>query len=128
MHSYISGSAQPRESLWLCITEAGLHLRHVASCPRAPPQEPLPCPVSVVFVPNLAPQCQANDTYGATTAEITEASYDSEGYRQIMGVIARRLQDIGEAWRHVYKSLLLLEYMLKHGPQKVRFGCFTGFS
>ena len=36
-----------------------------------------------------------------------------------MGVIARRLQDTGEAWRHVYKSLLLLEYMLKHGPQKV---------
>ena len=52
-------------------------------------------------------------------ADITEASYDSEGYRQIMGVIARRLQDTGEAWRHVYKSLLLLEYMLKHGPQKV---------
>lgn len=37
-----------------------------------------------------------------------------------MGVIARRLQDTGEAWRHVYKSLLLLEYMLKHGPRKVR--------
>ena len=55
-------------------------------------------------------------------ADITEASYDSEGYRQIMGVIARRLQDTGEAWRHVYKSLLLLEYMLKHGPQKVRPG------
>ncbi len=36
-----------------------------------------------------------------------------------MGVIARRLQDTGELWRHVYKSLLLLEYMLKHGPQKV---------
>ena len=41
-----------------------------------------------------------------------------------MGVIARRLQDTGEAWRHVYKSLLLLEYMLKHGPQKVRLGAF----
>jgi ENTH domain len=36
-----------------------------------------------------------------------------------MGVVARRLQDTGELWRHVYKSLLLLEYMLKHGPQKV---------
>lgn len=36
-----------------------------------------------------------------------------------MGVIARRLQDQGEDWRHVYKSLLLLEYMSKHGPQKV---------
>ncbi len=61
--------------------------------------------------------------FSAATTEITEASYDSEGYRQIMGVIARRLQDINEAWRHVYKSLLLLEYMLKHGPQKVRCRC-----
>lgn len=36
-----------------------------------------------------------------------------------MGVIARRLQDTEEDWRHVYKSLLLLEFMCKHGPQKV---------
>ena len=36
-----------------------------------------------------------------------------------MGVIARRLQDTEEDWRHVYKSLLLLEFMSKHGPQKV---------
>lgn len=52
-------------------------------------------------------------------AEITKASYDFENYKQIMGVIARRLQSEGESWRHVYKSLLLLEYMCKHGPQKV---------
>lgn len=37
-----------------------------------------------------------------------------------MEVLARRLQDQGEDWRHVYKSLLLLEYMAKHGPQKVQ--------
>lgn len=42
-----------------------------------------------------------------------------------MGVIARRLQDTSELWRHVYKSLLLLEYMLKHGPQKVGQHRFT---
>ncbi len=51
-------------------------------------------------------------------AEITRAAYAIESYRQIMGVLARRLQDQGEDWRHVYKSLLLLEYMAKHGPQK----------
>jgi hypothetical protein len=54
-----------------------------------------------------------------TCAEITKAAYDIESYKQIMGVLARRLQDQGEDWRHVYKSLLLLEYMAKHGPQKV---------
>jgi hypothetical protein len=56
-------------------------------------------------------------------AEITRAAYRHEDYKQIMGVIARRLQDQDEEWRHVYKSLLLLEYMAKHGPQKVC--CFS---
>ena len=41
-----------------------------------------------------------------------------------MGVIARRLQDKEEDWRHVYKSLLLLEFMAKHGPQKVGLSAF----
>ena len=52
-------------------------------------------------------------------AEIAKASYDIDNYKQIMGVLARRLQDTEEDWRHVYKSLLLLEFMSKHGPQKV---------
>lgn len=51
--------------------------------------------------------------------EISKSAYDIESYKQIMGVIARRLQDSGEDWRHVYKSLLLLEFLCKHGPQKV---------
>ena len=52
-------------------------------------------------------------------AEITEEAFDVQKYKEIMGVIARRLQDTGEDWRHVYKSLLLLEFMTKHGPHKV---------
>ncbi len=45
-----------------------------------------------------------------------------------MGVIARRLQDKEEDWRHVYKSLLLLEFMAKHGPQKVGWAAYhSGF-
>ena len=66
--------------------------------------------------------CQAKkaESTAFVAAEITRAAYDIENYRQIMGVLARRLQDQGEDWRHVYKSLLLLEYMAKHGPQKAR--------
>ncbi len=48
--------------------------------------------------------------------EIAQAAYDWEQYRQIMGVIGRRLQSTGDNWRHVYKSLILLDYLLKHGP------------
>eukprot|EP00191_Tetraselmis_sp_GSL018_P001583 CAMPEP_0177603096 /NCGR_PEP_ID=MMETSP0419_2-20121207/15301_1 /TAXON_ID=582737 /ORGANISM="Tetraselmis sp., Strain GSL018" /LENGTH=278 /DNA_ID=CAMNT_0019096787 /DNA_START=240 /DNA_END=1073 /DNA_ORIENTATION=- len=57
--------------------------------------------------------------HGTIMSEIAEAAYDSDKYKDIMGVLARRLQDKGENWRHVYKSLLLLEHMLKHGPMKV---------
>jgi hypothetical protein len=32
------------------------------------------------------------------------------------GVIDERMKETGENWRLVYKSLLLLEYMVKHGP------------
>ncbi|KAK9816519.1 hypothetical protein WJX72_001430 [[Myrmecia] bisecta] len=57
--------------------------------------------------------------HGTVMGEIAKAAFEVESYKQIMGVVARRLQDSGEDWRHVYKSLLLLEYMAKHGPQKV---------
>lgn len=32
------------------------------------------------------------------------------------GVLDERMKETGENWRLVYKSLLLLEYMVKHGP------------
>ena len=35
---------------------------------------------------------------------------------QIFGVLDTRLQARGENWRLAYKSLLLMEYMAKHGP------------
>lgn len=57
--------------------------------------------------------------HGTIMSEIAEAAYDSDKYKEIMGVLARRLQDKEDKWRHVYKSLLLLDFMLKHGPQKV---------
>ena len=33
-----------------------------------------------------------------------------------MGVVDQRLSEGPENWRLVYKALLLLEYMCKHGP------------
>ncbi len=37
-----------------------------------------------------------------------------------MNVIWRRLNDQGKYWRHVYKSLLLLDYLLRNGTDQVR--------
>ena len=55
----------------------------------------------------------------AAAAEISEAAFDPENYQQIMGVLARRLQERDERWRMCYKSLLLLEHLVKHGPTKI---------
>ena len=57
--------------------------------------------------------------HGSVMAEISDACFDPEGYRQVLGVIARRLQEKDERWRMCYKALLLLEYLIKHGPTKV---------
>lgn len=45
------------------------------------------------------------------------ACFNPEQHKQIIGIITQRLHDGGENWRHVYKALLLLEHLVKHGPQ-----------
>lgn len=57
--------------------------------------------------------------HGSVMNEIADASFDPENYRQIMGVLARRLQEKEENWRMCYKALLLLEHLIKHGPGKI---------
>ena len=54
--------------------------------------------------------------HGTVMAEIAEACYDPEGYRQVLGILAKRFQEKDERWRMCYKALLLLEYLVKHGP------------
>lgn len=57
--------------------------------------------------------------HGSVMSDIADACFDPEGYKQVLGVIARRLQEKDERWRMCYKALLLLEYLIKHGPTKV---------
>ena len=65
-----------------------------------------------------ARQCALLTAHSPNT-DITRAAYDRESYKQIMGVLARRLHATGPDWRLAYKALLLLEYMAKHGPPAV---------
>ncbi|GMH33384.1 hypothetical protein BSKO_01218 [Bryopsis sp. KO-2023] len=57
--------------------------------------------------------------HGSLMAELAQMCYDHSKYKEIMQVLARRLTDTGEEWRHVYKALLVMEYLVKHGPMKV---------
>eukprot|EP00124_Ichthyophonus_hoferi_P001291 Ihof_evm7s63 gene=Ihof_evmTU7s63 len=60
--------------------------------------------------------------YGATgtvLGEIADATYDSTQFHQIMNMIWKRLNEPGKYWRHVYKALVLLEYVIKVGSDQV---------
>ncbi|XRB13297.1 ENTH domain-containing protein [Pseudoscourfieldia marina] len=57
--------------------------------------------------------------HGSLMSDIASSTLDRSAYAEIMGVIARRLQSPPESWRHIYKSLLLLEHLIKHGSTRV---------
>ncbi|KAG0586205.1 hypothetical protein KC19_2G072200 [Ceratodon purpureus] len=61
------------------------------------------------------------DEWGPTTkqmAEISESSNNSEEYLRIVHVLHKRFAlNTQKYWRQIHKSLILLEYLLCHGPE-----------
>ncbi|XP_010557440.1 PREDICTED: clathrin interactor EPSIN 2-like isoform X2 [Tarenaya hassleriana] len=57
--------------------------------------------------------------HGSLLADIAQASRNYHEYQLIMGVIWKRLSDTGKNWRHVYKALTILEYMVSNGSERV---------
>ncbi|CAK8572105.1 unnamed protein product [Lathyrus sativus] len=52
-----------------------------------------------------------------TMTKIAEASFDIDEYWRIVDVLHRRLYNVDwDQWRQSYKALVLLEFMLTHGP------------
>jgi hypothetical protein len=51
--------------------------------------------------------------------EVAEATANYENFLVTMRVIWERLNDTGRNWRHVYKGLQLLEYLLVYGSDNV---------
>lgn len=67
-------------------------------------------------------EATSNDHWGPRSslmAEIADLTYNVVAYSEIMNMIWKRLNDHGKNWRHVYKALLLLEYLIKTGSEKV---------
>lgn len=56
-------------------------------------------------------------------AEIAELTYNVVAFSEIMQMIWKRLNDHGKNWRHVYKALSLLDYLIKSGSEKVAQQC-----
>jgi len=71
-------------------------------------------------------EATSNDPWGPTTAlmsEIAEMTSNPMSFTEIMSMIWKRLNDHGKNWRHVYKSLVLLDYLIKCGDEKVSQQC-----
>ena len=52
-------------------------------------------------------------------ARIANACYDLASARLVMDMLWKRLHDSVKNWRHIYKALLLVEFLLKAGPVHV---------
>ncbi|XP_031404659.1 clathrin interactor EPSIN 2-like [Punica granatum] len=57
--------------------------------------------------------------HGSLLADIAQASRNYHEYQMIMNVIWKRINDTGKNWRHVYKALTVLEYMVANGSERV---------
>lgn len=68
----------------------------------------------------------SNDPWGPSStlmAEIADLTYNVVAFTEIMQMLWKRLNDHGKNWRHVYKALVLLEYLIKTGSEKVAQQC-----
>ncbi|CAN1732060.1 Clathrin interactor EPSIN 2 [Linum perenne] len=57
--------------------------------------------------------------HGSLLADIAQASKNYHEYQMIMAVLWKRINDTGKNWRHVYKGLTVLEYLVAHGSERV---------
>lgn len=71
-------------------------------------------------------EATSNDPWGPSTAlmsEIADLTHNPLSFTEIMSMLWKRLNDHGKNWRHVYKSLVLLDYLIKCGSDKVAQQC-----
>ncbi|KAI3683438.1 hypothetical protein L1987_83941 [Smallanthus sonchifolius] len=64
----------------------------------------------------------SNETWGphgSLLADIAMASRNYHEYQMIMSIVWKRVNDTGKNWRHVYKGLTVLEYLVANGSERV---------
>ncbi|GAA6091574.1 epsin-3 isoform X1 [Tachysurus ichikawai] len=71
-------------------------------------------------------EATSNDPWGPSGSlmmEIAELTFNVVAFAEVMGIIWKRLNDHGKNWRHVYKALTLLDYLVKTGAERVAQQC-----
>jgi len=57
--------------------------------------------------------------HGSLLADIAQATHNHHEYQMIMNIVWKRVSDTGKNWRHVYKGLIVLDYLVAHGTERV---------
>ncbi|XP_011476667.1 epsin-2 isoform X2 [Oryzias latipes] len=71
-------------------------------------------------------EATSNDPWGPSSSlmsEVADLTYNVVAFSEIMNMIWKRLNDHGKNWRHVYKALTLLDYLIKTGSERVALQC-----
>ncbi|MFT7802556.1 epsin-3-like isoform X2 [Arapaima gigas] len=71
-------------------------------------------------------EATSNDPWGPSSSlmsEISDLTFNVVAFAEVMGMIWKRLNDHGKNWRHVYKALTLLDYLVKTGSERVAQQC-----
>nr|XP_020466086.1 epsin-3-like isoform X2 [Monopterus albus] len=71
-------------------------------------------------------EATSNDPWGPSSSlmsEIADLTFNVVAFTEVMGMIWKRLNDHGKNWRHVYKALTLLDYLIKSGSERVAREC-----
>ncbi|XP_061032434.1 epsin-2 isoform X2 [Eubalaena glacialis] len=71
-------------------------------------------------------EATSNDPWGPSSSlmtEVADLTYNVVAFSEIMSMVWRRLNDHGKNWRHVYKALTLLDYLIKTGSERVAQQC-----
>ncbi|XP_053518220.1 ENTH domain-containing protein 1 [Artibeus jamaicensis] len=75
-------------------------------------------------------EATSNDPWGPSSSlmlAISDLTFNTVSLSEIMNMLWQRLNDHGKNWRHVYKSLTLLDYLIKNGSKEVIQFCIEGF-
>uniref|UniRef100_UPI0037E9BC6C epsin-3 isoform X2 n=1 Tax=Semicossyphus pulcher TaxID=241346 RepID=UPI0037E9BC6C len=71
-------------------------------------------------------EATSNDPWGPPSSlmsEIADLTLNVVAFTEVMGMIWKRLNDHGKNWRHVYKAMTLLDYLIKTGSERVAKEC-----
>ncbi|XP_055340560.1 epsin-2-like [Paramacrobiotus metropolitanus] len=71
-------------------------------------------------------EATSNDPWGPAASlmsDISDMTYNHLAFSDIMQMLWKRMNDSGKDWRHVYKALVVLDYIIKSGTEKVAQHC-----